>query len=91
MEVWAGLPDFDRAMNQASMAWVLSQPTTHDLFSAGESEAFSESLNPAARDAVAAFRRALSNLSDEIQTRNVGLKYPYPYLDPAGIACSVET
>lgn len=90
-QIWAGLPDFDRALNQSSMAWVLSQPTTHDLFSSGESEAFSQALNPAARDAVAEFRRALSNMSDAIQRRNLGLKYPYPFLDPAGIACSVET
>jgi arachidonate 15-lipoxygenase len=90
-EVWAGLPDFKQATNQCSMVWVLSAPTMHDLFSAGESEAFSQALNPQAREVVATFRRNLVGLSDAIQRRNAGLAIPYSALDPAGIACSVET
>lgn len=87
---WRSLPGRDISLAQASMAWVLSEPTRINLFGAGDVPAFQEDVSPASRAAVATLRRRLAGISDKIAARNATLPVPYTYLDPRNIGCSTE-
>lgn len=89
-EFWACLPQTPQALQQLGMAWVLSEPTQRTILQIGESPAFHPSLCPQAEEVLAAVRRALQELSAQIDRRNQGLEAPYIYLDPRNVSRSTD-
>lgn len=89
-EFWRALPGRDITLAQASMAWVLSEPTRLNLFGAGDVPAFQEEVSPASRAAVATLRRRLAGIAEKIEARNATLPVAYTYLEPTNIGCSTE-
>ena len=87
---WDGLPAAGPSLAQLGMVWVLSMPTLRSLVSAGESGAFQPEVCFSAAEAVAAFRRRLYQISDEVELRNAGMEVPYRYLDPINVSLSTD-
>ena len=87
---FAGLPLKTPAMAQMGMVWVLSMPTVRSLLHTGDCGAFAPNVCREASEAVAAFRRRMHDLSDQIALRNEARAVPYRYLDPRNVSRSTD-
>lgn len=92
--LWDTLPTRKQSLAQLSMARVLSAPTYTSLIRTGDADAFDRATDPAASDAVRAFRQRLAAISQVQRRRNAALvsagRSPYTYLDPYNISRSIE-
>ena len=83
------LPDFHQSAVQIAMVHLLSDPAPPDRILGFYSDDFFAG-HAAAIHATRRFRASLDRISAGINTRNVMLDVPYPYLDPRRISQSTE-
>lgn len=80
------LPNHKKCEDQMEMVYLLSQPTRYQI---GDFEKpYFHGVPPMWR-LVREFRADLNEISDTIQQRNLGIEFPYPYMDPRQISESI--
>ena len=88
-EFFSALPDRKRTFGQVGMVWLLSEPTERNLLRSGECEAFSPASCHQAYEIVGRYRRALREISDNIDVRNLETGIHYAHLKPQNIDRSI--